>query len=126
MQIGLIYIRCCGSQAKSQNGKEEAGDKCKKRVGMAFERGIKNGGREVNRKSVIRTAIQVTQVHSRSRLCSLSRRAIGLEGSLQYGGARVDNAQQKTIDVVLEVRYLVITILEQTDETLRIVDNFNE
>ena len=75
---------------------------------------------------MIVTAIHVTQVDSKSRLCSLSRRAIGLEGSLQYGGARVDNAQQKTIDVVLEVRYLVITILEQTDETLRIVDNFNE
>ena len=62
----------------------------------------------------------VVRVNSRTRYCilgSLSRGAISLEGSLQDGGARVDNAQQKTVDVVLEVRY---------DETLQFVDNFNE
>lgn len=71
----------------------------------------------------------VVRVNSRTRYCilgSISRSAISLEESLQDGGARVDNAQQKSVDVVLEVRYLVIAILKQTDETLRFVDNFNE
>ena len=38
MQIGLIYVY----KAQSQNVKEAAGNKCKtkKKVGMAFERGI--------------------------------------------------------------------------------------
>lgn len=49
---------------------------------------------------------------------SLSSIPVGLERSLQNSRARINYAQKQTIDVILEICYLIVAIFKQTNQPL--------
>lgn len=57
---------------------------------------------------------------------SLAQGVFGFHGrleddrrGLEDGGARVDHAEQEGVNVLLQVRYLLVSILQQANETLK-------